>query len=156
MFDKSFQRPRNFFELDAQSRWDIDKELGILDWIGGGLSKEDKKSFRLIIKQKRKVKNNSFMLRESEYGYAVMNKELTASSLEDIDLETCKRYCRNGKVIARRVPYVCGFKICVTWFKDWYKPICLKGSEKNIFWLHWSISKVYSHKTGAIVYTSKQ
>ncbi len=45
MFEKSFQRPTNYFELDAQERWDIDKRLGILDWCGEGLTAEDIKRF---------------------------------------------------------------------------------------------------------------
>ena len=27
-------RPANFFSLDARKQWEIDKELGILDWDG--------------------------------------------------------------------------------------------------------------------------
>jgi hypothetical protein len=46
MFEKSFERPKNFFsELTAEERWEIDKRLGILDWAGGHLSKEDKLRF---------------------------------------------------------------------------------------------------------------
>ena len=41
MFEASFLRPRNFFKLAAESQWDIDKTLGILDWNGDGLSKDD-------------------------------------------------------------------------------------------------------------------
>jgi hypothetical protein len=46
MFEKSFQRPSNFFELTADKQWEIDSELGILDWVGKGLSKEDLKRFQ--------------------------------------------------------------------------------------------------------------
>ena len=46
MFDKSFQRPSKFFKLSAQRQWEIDKNLGILDWVGTGLSKEDKERFK--------------------------------------------------------------------------------------------------------------
>ncbi len=28
------QRPSNFLKLDADTRWEIDKRLGILDWNG--------------------------------------------------------------------------------------------------------------------------
>lgn len=45
MFERSFQRPRNYFKLSAESQWAIDKALGILDWMGHGLSKEDMKRF---------------------------------------------------------------------------------------------------------------
>ena len=45
MFEKSFQRPWNYFKLSPQKQWDIDKELGILDWQGGNLSKEEKERF---------------------------------------------------------------------------------------------------------------
>ena len=45
MFEKSFERPRNFFHLSAEEQFRIDKELGILDWKGEGLSDEDKERF---------------------------------------------------------------------------------------------------------------
>jgi hypothetical protein len=45
MFEKSFQRPKNFARLSEQERWRIDKELGILDWIGEGLTDEDYKRY---------------------------------------------------------------------------------------------------------------
>ncbi len=46
MFEKSFERPKNFFKLSAESQWDIDKSLGILDWMGKDLTDEDKKRFK--------------------------------------------------------------------------------------------------------------
>lgn len=46
MFEKSFHRPSNFFELSSQQQWDVDKKLGILDWTGEDLSEEDMKRFR--------------------------------------------------------------------------------------------------------------
>ena len=46
MFEKSFQRPKNYFKLDAYSQWRIDDALGILDWEGENLSEEDKKRFK--------------------------------------------------------------------------------------------------------------
>ena len=45
MFERSFQRPSNFFKLSGERQWEIDKDLGILDWMGKGLSEEDKKRF---------------------------------------------------------------------------------------------------------------
>ncbi len=42
MFEKSFERPSNYFDLSGSQRWNIDANLGILDWIGEGLSEEDK------------------------------------------------------------------------------------------------------------------
>jgi hypothetical protein len=41
MFEKSFERPRNYLLLSPEDQWAIDKELGILDWKGTGLTKED-------------------------------------------------------------------------------------------------------------------
>jgi hypothetical protein len=38
MFEKSFQRPKNFFKLTPKRQWEIDDELGILDWVGTNLS----------------------------------------------------------------------------------------------------------------------
>ena len=42
MFEASFGRPQNYFKLSAERQWDIDKDLGILDWVGTGLTDEDK------------------------------------------------------------------------------------------------------------------
>jgi hypothetical protein len=44
MFEKSFERPSNYFQLDAREQWRIDEELGILDW-KGEITKEDKERF---------------------------------------------------------------------------------------------------------------
>jgi hypothetical protein len=46
MFEKSFERPRNYFYLSTDEMWRIDNKLDILDWRGEGLSKEDKKRFQ--------------------------------------------------------------------------------------------------------------
>ena len=46
MFEKSFERPKNFLQLSAGEQWDIDKRLGILDWQGKGLSVADKKRLK--------------------------------------------------------------------------------------------------------------
>lgn len=45
MFEQSFKRPSNFFELSQERQWDIDKELEILDWEGGLLTEAEKKRF---------------------------------------------------------------------------------------------------------------
>ena len=45
MFEKSFERPANYFRLSPERQWAIDKELGILDWEGDSLSEEDTKRF---------------------------------------------------------------------------------------------------------------
>lgn len=46
MFEKSFMRPSNFFELSLQEQQDIDKNLGILEWDGSNMSTEDIIRFR--------------------------------------------------------------------------------------------------------------
>lgn len=46
MFEASFERPSDFFELDTEVQWAIDKSLGILDWEGGNLSEEEKQRFK--------------------------------------------------------------------------------------------------------------
>lgn len=46
MFEKSFQRPTNFFQLSSREQWNIDSNLGILDWEGSGLTNEDKKRYQ--------------------------------------------------------------------------------------------------------------
>ena len=45
MFAKSFERPKNFFTLTEEQRWSIDKELGILDWIGMDLTFDELTKF---------------------------------------------------------------------------------------------------------------
>jgi len=45
MFEASFLRPKNYFKLSDRRQWEIDKSLGILDWIGKDLSEEDLKRF---------------------------------------------------------------------------------------------------------------
>jgi len=46
MFEKSFERPNDYFQLTERHQWEIDARLGILDWEGADLSKEDKERFR--------------------------------------------------------------------------------------------------------------
>lgn len=42
MFEKSFQRPKNYFRLPEEKQWEIDEALGIIDWEGDEqLSDED-------------------------------------------------------------------------------------------------------------------
>lgn len=45
MFEKSFQRPKNYFKLSERRQWDIDAALGILDWQGGNLTAKEKERF---------------------------------------------------------------------------------------------------------------
>jgi hypothetical protein len=45
MFEKSFERPKDYFKLSARRQWDIDSNLGILDWTGGNLTTADKLRF---------------------------------------------------------------------------------------------------------------
>jgi hypothetical protein len=46
MFEQSFKRPSNYFKLSPERQWEIDKDLGILDWEGEDLSEEDIKRFK--------------------------------------------------------------------------------------------------------------
>lgn len=46
MFEKSFERPSNYFKLSGERQWEIDEALGILDWAGEGLTEEDKLRFQ--------------------------------------------------------------------------------------------------------------
>jgi len=46
MYEKSFERPRDFFKLSEAQQWVIDNKLGILDWQGGNLTPEQLKRFR--------------------------------------------------------------------------------------------------------------
>lgn len=46
MYEASFQRPKNFFKLSESEQFEIDKRLGILDWAGVGLTKEEIARFK--------------------------------------------------------------------------------------------------------------
>lgn len=46
MFEKSFQRPKNYFRLSSQEQWAIDAKLGILDWEGADLTPEQEQRFK--------------------------------------------------------------------------------------------------------------
>ncbi len=46
MFEKSFQRPSNYFKLTPERQWEIDDDLGILDWVGGNLTEEEMIRFK--------------------------------------------------------------------------------------------------------------
>jgi hypothetical protein len=56
MFEKSFQRPIDYFKLSPERQWEIDDNLGILDWEGKDLSAEDKERFKNHYKSKRTKK----------------------------------------------------------------------------------------------------
>lgn len=45
MFEASFHRPTNYFQLAESRQWDIDKSLGILDW-SGRMTAEETKRFK--------------------------------------------------------------------------------------------------------------
>ena len=45
MFEKSFERPKNYFKLPTREQWAVDQRLGILDWEGRDLTKEDKERY---------------------------------------------------------------------------------------------------------------
>jgi len=45
MFEQSFYRPKNYFKLSSQRQWEIDDNLGILDWKGENLTKEELERF---------------------------------------------------------------------------------------------------------------
>jgi hypothetical protein len=53
MFEKSFQRPTNYFKLSERQQWDIDANLGILDWEGGHLTEEEMIRFQNHYKKKK-------------------------------------------------------------------------------------------------------
>lgn len=41
LFEKSFERPVDYFNRSPKEQWEIDRKLGILGWHGYGLSEED-------------------------------------------------------------------------------------------------------------------
>jgi len=46
MFEKSFQRPKDYFKLSGKEQYYIDERLGILDWEGDNLSQKDFERFQ--------------------------------------------------------------------------------------------------------------
>ena len=57
MFEKSFQRPSNFFTLSEIEQYQIDSSLGILDWQGDDLSHEYLLRFQAHYSSKKTTKN---------------------------------------------------------------------------------------------------
>ncbi len=55
MFEKSFQRPSNYFRLSPEHQWRIDEQLGILDWQGLDLSAEDIARFKAHYSSRKKT-----------------------------------------------------------------------------------------------------
>lgn len=53
MFEKSFERPRDYFERTPQEQWAIDRTLGILDWEGRDLTPEDVERFNAHYKSRQ-------------------------------------------------------------------------------------------------------
>ena len=51
LFEKSFERPWDFFKLSESAQWGIDSALGLLDWRGEGLSGADMARFRAHYKR---------------------------------------------------------------------------------------------------------
>lgn len=45
-YEASFQRPKDFFHLSAQTQWAIDKSLGILDWDGSRMTDAEYERYR--------------------------------------------------------------------------------------------------------------
>lgn len=62
MFELSFQRPSNYFNLSGEEQWAIDKQLGILDWAGEDLTEEDMIRFNKHYRLPRKVYNKNNIL----------------------------------------------------------------------------------------------
>lgn len=46
MYELSFGRPKDYFKLDTREQWRIDAKLGILDWKGDDLTKNELKRFK--------------------------------------------------------------------------------------------------------------
>ncbi len=67
MFEKSFERPHNFLSLTDPEKWDIDKKLGILDWMGEDLTEEDKERMKqhynyVMLKKEDNIKESKEQL----------------------------------------------------------------------------------------------
>ena len=45
MFERSFQRPKNYFKLSEERQWEIDSNLRILDW-KGDITEEENARFQ--------------------------------------------------------------------------------------------------------------
>lgn len=97
------------------------------------------------------------MLRDYERGYAVMDKDLSGYFFEDVDLEACKRYCRDDAVIVEKIPYVCGFSLRV-WVSRFNHGLNFdKYTRRLSLWrLQIQAGKEYEHRNGKIVYRASE
>lgn len=62
MFEKSFQRPKDYFKLTEAHQWQIDLNLGILDWRGEDLSEDDMKRFKEHYMTRRKKQTGNGLI----------------------------------------------------------------------------------------------
>ena len=85
MFEKSFERPSNHWELSGEVQWDIDKRLGILDWNGNGakgpMTVAERERFEAhydYFKKKHKKKNDAMVAKVRQEHVAGETEEFPA------------------------------------------------------------------------------
>jgi hypothetical protein len=83
MFERSFDRPRNYFQLPRNEQWMIDKMLGILDWEGKDLSDEDIKRFNDHYDDKE--------FREADYWNPTEDREFVISFDDQTGVDRCNQ-----------------------------------------------------------------
>jgi hypothetical protein len=90
MFELSFKRPKDFFQLNAEEQWDIDNKLGILDWHGRIYTDEDRSRFEehyseftIIAEQERELKINAAIPKASKNYSYVFNKLRELEQMEE-------------------------------------------------------------------------
>jgi len=95
------------------------------------------------------------MLRDKEFGYACMTKNLTGISIEDVNPEVCKKYCYSDHVVVERIPIIIGVYLKIH-FYNFSKPIRFsRYGHSNILWLHLYYGFDYGHKTGKVIYEGR-
>jgi len=99
------------------------------------------------------------MLSTNRSGFAVMNKERTAYSIQSEYIQDILEYCRNGDVIVKVTPKKIGYEVRI-WISKVYKDHLIRlwhryHPGRNIFWLNWIVRPVFAHKYGEVVYRSE-
>lgn len=87
--------------------------------------------------------------------FVVMDKDQKFSYYDGLDLNICKRFCVDGRVIVERHKVLRGFSLSVFWYGTFNKLICFSFMS-NILWLHWCVTKEYGKKNVKVVYVGLQ
>ena len=94
------------------------------------------------------------MLRSNEFGYAAVDQDQRGIRFESSDMKECIKYSGPNDLIVKRLPIICGLSIIIN-FLPWIKFRFIIDRFGISIWflcILLSITKVYRHKSGMVVF----